>query len=47
MKGKGHFCGQACTSRAEKSAPGLLEVPQGHDTFKSGEWHSHINASDR
>ncbi|KIK36271.1 hypothetical protein CY34DRAFT_811413 [Suillus luteus UH-Slu-Lm8-n1] len=35
VKGKGHFCSQACTSRAEKSAPGLLEVPQGHDTFKS------------
>lgn len=35
VKGKGHFCSQACTSRAEKSAPGLIEVPQGHDTFKS------------
>lgn len=35
VKGKGHFCSQACTSRAEKSAPGLVEVPPGHDTFKS------------
>lgn len=32
---KGHFCSQACTSKAEKKAPALLEVPQGHDTFKS------------
>ncbi|KAG2053355.1 ADP-ribosylation [Suillus hirtellus] len=35
VKGKGHFCSQACTSRAETNAPGLIEVPQGHDTFKS------------
>ncbi|KAG2111963.1 ADP-ribosylation [Suillus discolor] len=35
VKGKGHFCSQACTSRAEMNAPGLIEVPQGHDTFKS------------
>lgn len=35
VKGKGHFCSQACTSRAEVNAPGLIEVPQGHDTFKS------------
>ncbi|KAJ8592695.1 ADP-ribosylation [Rhizopogon salebrosus TDB-379] len=35
VKRKGHFCSQACTLKAEKNAPGLLEVPQGHDTFKS------------
>ncbi|OAX41486.1 ADP-ribosylation [Rhizopogon vinicolor AM-OR11-026] len=35
VKRKGHFCSQACTSKAEKSAPSVLEVPQGHDTFKS------------
>lgn len=35
VKGKGHFCSRACTSAAEQSAPGLIEVPQGHDTFKS------------
>ncbi|KAI6125098.1 ADP-ribosylation [Pisolithus croceorrhizus] len=34
-KKKGHFCGQACHSKATKRAPVLLEVPQGHDTFKS------------
>lgn len=33
---KGHFCGKGCTSKAEKKAPALLEVPQGHDTFKNG-----------
>ena len=43
MKGKGHFCSQACTSAAEKIAPGLLEVPQGHDTFKSGMYLSQVN----
>ncbi|KIM64290.1 hypothetical protein SCLCIDRAFT_1213393 [Scleroderma citrinum Foug A] len=32
---KGHFCGKGCTSKAEKKAPALLEVPQGHDTFKN------------
>ncbi|KAL4066852.1 ADP-ribosylation [Scleroderma citrinum] len=32
---KGHFCGQVCTSKAQKKGPALLEVPQGHDTFKS------------
>lgn len=32
---KGHFCGQACSSKAEKKAPILIEVSQGHDTFKS------------
>ncbi|KAH7884349.1 ADP-ribosylation [Phlebopus sp. FC_14] len=32
---KGHFCSQACTAKAEKSAPALIEVPSGHDTFKS------------
>ncbi|KAG1743469.1 hypothetical protein EDB19DRAFT_1698729 [Suillus lakei] len=35
MRNKGHFCGRACTSAAENSAPRLIEVPQGHDTFKS------------
>ncbi|KAG9315168.1 ADP-ribosylation [Chiua virens] len=32
---KGHFCGQACSSKVEKSAPLLIEVPNAHDTFKS------------
>ncbi|KAF8558126.1 ADP-ribosylation [Imleria badia] len=32
---KGHFCGQACTSKVEKNAPLLLDVPDAHDTFKS------------
>ncbi|KAN0093141.1 hypothetical protein V8E55_003925 [Tylopilus felleus] len=32
---KGHFCGQACTSKVEKNAPLLIEVPNAHDTFKS------------
>ncbi|KAG6335683.1 hypothetical protein ID866_3417 [Astraeus odoratus] len=32
---KGHFCSQACTSKAEKRAPVLLEVPHSHDTFKN------------
>ncbi|KAF8428873.1 ADP-ribosylation [Boletus edulis BED1] len=32
---KGNFCGQACTSKVEKSAPLLIEVPNAHDTFKS------------
>lgn len=34
-KKKGHFCSQACNSKATKKAPVLLEVPQGHDTFSS------------
>jgi hypothetical protein len=33
---KGCFCSQACAAKAEKNAPALLEVPTGHDTFKSG-----------
>ena len=33
---KGHFCSQACASKVEKNAPQLVEVPNGHDTFKSG-----------
>lgn len=33
---KGHFCSQACTSKVEKNAPLLLDVPDTHDTFKSG-----------
>ena len=33
---KGHFCSQACTSKVEKNAPQLIEVPNAHDTFKSG-----------
>ncbi|KAH0833182.1 ADP-ribosylation [Lanmaoa asiatica] len=32
---KGHFCSQACTSKAERSAPLLIEVPNAHHTFKS------------
>ncbi|KIJ66837.1 hypothetical protein HYDPIDRAFT_166294 [Hydnomerulius pinastri MD-312] len=32
---KGHFCSQACTAKAERSAPALIEVPTTHDTFKS------------
>ncbi|KIJ11977.1 hypothetical protein PAXINDRAFT_163988 [Paxillus involutus ATCC 200175] len=32
---KGCFCSQACAAKAEKNAPALLEVPTGHDTFKS------------
>ncbi|KAF8839651.1 ADP-ribosylation [Paxillus ammoniavirescens] len=32
---KGCFCSQACAAKAEKNAPALLEVPSGHDTFKS------------
>ncbi|KAF9243539.1 ADP-ribosylation [Melanogaster broomeanus] len=32
---KGHFCNQACAAKAEKNAPLLIEVPSGHDTFKS------------
>ncbi|KAF8626100.1 hypothetical protein AX17_006596 [Amanita inopinata Kibby_2008] len=30
-----HFCGQNCTDDAEKKASLILEVPQGHSTFKS------------
>ena len=33
---KGHFCSQACTSNVENNAPLLIEVPNVHDTFKSG-----------
>ena len=31
-----HFCSQACIDKAEKMGPMLLEVPIGHDTFRSG-----------
>jgi hypothetical protein len=34
-----HFCGQACKDAAEKKGPMILEVPQGHVTFKSGMSH--------
>ncbi|KAJ3561712.1 hypothetical protein NP233_g10027 [Leucocoprinus birnbaumii] len=30
-----HFCSQACGDKAEKMGPMILEVPTGHDTFKS------------
>ncbi|KAK2460256.1 hypothetical protein APHAL10511_007645 [Amanita phalloides] len=30
-----HFCSQTCTDDAEQSAPMILDVPQGHSTFKS------------
>ncbi|KAF8343527.1 hypothetical protein F5887DRAFT_1075647 [Amanita rubescens] len=30
-----HFCSQTCTDDAENNAPSILEVPQGHSTFKS------------
>ena len=33
---KGHFCSRACALTVEKNAPQLIEVPNGHDTFKSG-----------
>ncbi|KIM29445.1 hypothetical protein M408DRAFT_328714 [Serendipita vermifera MAFF 305830] len=29
------FCGNTCKKKAQDSAPGILEVPQGHPTFKS------------
>jgi hypothetical protein len=31
-----HFCGQACNDEAEKKGPMLIEIPNGHMTFKSG-----------
>jgi hypothetical protein len=31
-----HFCSQTCTDDADKNGPMILEVPQGHSTFKSG-----------
>ena len=31
-----HFCSQVCIDKAEKMGPMLLEVPTGHDTFRSG-----------
>jgi hypothetical protein len=35
-----HFCSQTCTDDADKNGPMILEVPQGHSTFKSG-MHAH------
>ncbi|KII92751.1 hypothetical protein PLICRDRAFT_172803 [Plicaturopsis crispa FD-325 SS-3] len=34
-QGGSHFCGKTCADRAEKMAPAILEVPQGHSTFNS------------
>ena len=31
-----HFCSQVCIDKAEKMGPMVLEVPTGHDTFRSG-----------
>ena len=31
-----HFCGQTCKHNANNNSPMILEVPQGHSTFKSG-----------
>lgn len=33
----GQFCGRLCSDNAENSAPRVLEIPEGHITFKSGE----------
>ncbi|KAH8112677.1 hypothetical protein DFH11DRAFT_1784149, partial [Phellopilus nigrolimitatus] len=30
-----HFCSRACAQNAQQNSPGLLEVPEGHTTFKS------------
>ncbi|KAI5120710.1 hypothetical protein M0805_007672 [Coniferiporia weirii] len=30
-----HFCSRACAQSAQKTGPCLLEVPEGHSTFKS------------
>lgn len=30
-----HFCSQVCIDKAEKMGPMVLEVPTGHDTFRS------------
>jgi hypothetical protein len=32
--GKYHFCGRGCRDNARKVAPSILEVPEGHTTFK-------------
>lgn len=32
----GQFCGRLCSDNAENSAPRVLEIPEGHVTFKSG-----------
>lgn len=36
----GQFCGRVCSDNAENAAPKVLEVPEGHVTFKSGTWAS-------
>lgn len=33
----GQFCGRLCSDNAENSAPRVLEIPEGHITFNSGE----------
>ncbi|KAH7913780.1 ADP-ribosylation [Hygrophoropsis aurantiaca] len=35
VKSHGHFCSQVCTTKAEKAAPMVLEVPPAHKTFTS------------
>ncbi|KAH8114114.1 hypothetical protein DFH11DRAFT_1595845 [Phellopilus nigrolimitatus] len=30
-----HFCSRSCAQGAQQTSPGLLEVPEGHATFKS------------
>lgn len=35
--GPSHFCSTKCATQAQSKATCLLEVPQGHDTFKSVE----------
>lgn len=34
----GQFCGRLCSDNAENSAPRVLEIPEGHVTFQSGEY---------
>ncbi len=36
-QGDQHFCGKACADEAMKKGPLILEVPEDHETFKSGE----------
>lgn len=36
QKATGHFCSRACATAAENNSPAILEVPEGHATFKSG-----------
>lgn len=31
-----HFCSRSCAQAAQQNAPGLLEVPEDHVTFRSG-----------